>query len=137
MFAVAVKGILVTPLNEVVSLINERDEWEPPGGRIEPGETPERCVEREINEELSLTVVVEQLLDTHLFQVIPCNYVFIVTCGCTLTSPFVPRISNEHKQIGTFSFDRLPSNLPQGYRSSIAAWAQSNYGTEAGEPAPI
>lgn len=123
MFSVSIKGVLRTPLNEIVLLMNERDEWELPGGRIELGETPEGCVEREINEELSLTVVAEELLDTYLFEVIPGKYVFIVTYGCTLKSSFVPRISNEHKQIGTFPLDRLPSNLPQGYRSSIAAWS--------------
>lgn len=122
MFTVSIKGVFRTPLNEVVLLMNERDEWELPGGRIELWETPEECVEREINEELSVTVAAEELLDSYLFEVIPGKYVFIVTYGCTLKSPFVPRISNEHKRIGTFPFDRLPSNLPQGYRSSIAAW---------------
>jgi len=123
MFTVSIKGVFVTPSKEIVLLMNERDEWELPGGRIELGETPESCVEREINEELGLTVLVEQLLDTYLFKVIPCKYVFIVTYRCTLKSPFIPRISNEHKKIGSFPVDRLPQNLPQGYRSSIAAWS--------------
>lgn len=122
MYPVSIKGVLHTPSGEVVLLMNERDEWELPGGRIELGETPEECVEREISEELSLSVAVDELLDTYLFEVIPEKHVFVVTYGCRLKGPFLPCISDEHKRIGTFPPDQLPSNLPDGYRSSIAAW---------------
>lgn len=134
MFTVSIKGVFRTPSGEVVLLMNERDEWELPGGRIELGETPQECVEREISEELSLSVVAEELLDTYLFEVIPEKYVFIVTYGCSLKSPFIPRISDEHKRIGTFPPDQLPLHLPRGYRSSIAAWYCRNKAVPVGLP---
>ena len=102
--------------------MNERDEWELPGGRIEVGETPMACVEREICEELDLRVFAEELLDTYLFEVIPKKYVFIVTYACRLSGQFTPRISEEHKRIGLFRPEALPPNLPAGYRASITSW---------------
>ena len=41
-----------------------KDWWEFPGGKIEPGETPEDCIVREIREELAAEIAVEKLLCT-------------------------------------------------------------------------
>ena len=41
-----------------------KDGWECPGGKIEPGETPEEAIVREIKEELDTEVEVIELLDT-------------------------------------------------------------------------
>lgn len=122
MFPVSIKGIFCIPSGEIVLLMNEREEWELPGGRIEMDETPQQCVEREIREELSIEVKADQLIDAYLFEVIPTKYVFIVTYACVLTGPFLPRISAEHQRIGLFQPDALPTNLALGYRTSIQAW---------------
>lgn len=122
MFTVSIKGIFCIASGEVVMLMNERDEWELPGGRIEIGESPRECVEREIREELDVAVTAGELLDTYLFEVVPGKHVFIATYACALTGSFVPRISDEHKRIGLFLPDALPDNLPQGYRASISLW---------------
>ena len=41
-----------------------KDGWEFPGGKIEPSETPEEAIVREIKEELDTEVEVIELLDT-------------------------------------------------------------------------
>jgi 8-oxo-dGTP diphosphatase len=54
--------------------------WELPGGKVEPGESPETALTREIAEELGCAVIVEQWLDgeqpigtTHVLRAAVCR----------------------------------------------------------------
>lgn len=122
-YPVSIKGVLIRD-DRVLLVHNERDEWELPGGRIEPGETPEQTVAREITEESGLPVEVSDILDAWMYHIdVADKDVFIVTYGCTTTSTVAPVLSHEHSRIGEFAEDEVSGlRMPEGYKRSIATW---------------
>lgn len=79
--------------------------WEFPGGKIEPGESPQEALKREIHEELGCDVVVGDLINTarHRYDF---GTVHLTTYYCTLESG-EPRVT-EHSALDW----RLPADLP-------------------------
>jgi mutator protein MutT len=122
-YPVSIKGVLFVN-GKVLLVRNDRNEWELPGGRMEPGETQEQTLVREFREELSIDVEPVSLIDSYEFEVIPSRYVRIVTYGCRLRGEFAPRTSNEHTACAL----HLPAELaqiplPASYARSINSWS--------------
>uniref|UniRef100_UPI003F499C63 NUDIX hydrolase n=1 Tax=Amycolatopsis sp. CA-096443 TaxID=3239919 RepID=UPI003F499C63 len=124
-YPVSIKGVLVRD-GRVLLARNDRDEWELPGGRIEPGETPEECVAREIAEETGLRVAVAGILDSWVYHIaVADKNVFIVTYGCATDMDQAPVLSHEHNRVAEFAEHEVPGlTMPAGYKRSIAAWFQ-------------
>ncbi|SFF99035.1 8-oxo-dGTP diphosphatase [Desulfotomaculum arcticum] len=59
--------VLITQRNENV---HQALKWEFPGGKIEPGESPEECLAREIDEELGLKINVGDIFHvvSHVYE---------------------------------------------------------------------
>jgi HAD superfamily hydrolase (TIGR01509 family) len=119
-WVVSVKGVVFDG-DGVLLALNERKEWELPGGQLEAGETPEHCVRREILEESNLLVEPCGLLDAWVFDVVPGKLVLILAYACTLvSSPSSLLVSAEHSEVRFVPLqDMAGLLLPDGYRAAI------------------
>jgi len=116
---ISIKGIIIEN-NHVLLLKNDRNEWELPGGRLEVDEDPEKCLIREIYEELRLNCMVNCIIDSWVYEVFQGKYVFIVTylCKCNDTSNVI--ISEEHLEYRWVQIEDLDDVIiPEGYKQSI------------------
>jgi len=131
-FPVSVKGVLIEDAG-VVLLLNERDEWELPGGRLERGENPAACLEREFAEELGAEITVGEILDCWLYRPLPDKEVLIVTYAVRRLDQRELRVSREHRNFGVFALEALQAlRLPEGYRRSILDCAARPRSASAG-----
>ena len=83
-----------------------KDWWEFPGGKIEPDETPENALKREIQEELSVEINVDEFLCTVEYDYPK----FHLTMHCYLCSLLTEALHlNEHEAAKWLSKDELDS----------------------------
>jgi 8-oxo-dGTP pyrophosphatase MutT (NUDIX family) len=121
-FPVSVKGVAVQA-GRVLLLMNERAEWELPGGKLELGEDPRACAAREIGEESGWQVATGPILDCWQYHISQGQDVLVVTYGCHVASTGPPEISHEHRRAALVSpADVAALNMPDGYKRSVMTW---------------
>lgn len=82
--------------------------WELPGGKLEPGEDPERCVVRECREECAIEVRVRDILDV-TFHRYPEKDVLLLFYDCELVSGEVEHLGVvDHAWVGPDALDDYP-----------------------------
>ncbi|HSX02971.1 MAG TPA: NUDIX domain-containing protein [Candidatus Saccharimonadia bacterium] len=106
---------------------NERNEWELPGGKLDPGEQPAETVAREMLEELGVKVHVGRVVDNYLYtihmSVDENRGVLVASYACE----FVERVGQvEHiGEAGRAEFRQFPPgeiealNMPEFYKRAI------------------
>lgn len=123
---ISVKGIVFED-ERVWLRKNERNEWELPGGKIDPGEQPKQTVKRELLEELGFNVSVNDLISADIYTInksIDESYGVLVVCyRCELLSKTeVFEIIGEagKAEFKLFSINEVDSlNMPSFYKNSI------------------
>lgn len=83
-----------------------KDWWEFPGGKIEPGESPEEALKREIREELSTEISVDKFLCTVEYDY-PKFHLTMHCFWCSLQSDALHL--NEHEAAKWLSLDQIDS----------------------------
>jgi 8-oxo-dGTP pyrophosphatase MutT (NUDIX family) len=122
-YPTSIKGVLIAD-GRVLLLLNERGEWDLPGGRPDPGEDHRTALAREVREEAGLAVEVGALLDEHLFEVLPQRFVRIVSYACALVGARDVVLSHEHLDTRWIALAEIGETidghpLPKGYLGAI------------------
>ncbi len=90
------KCLLACQRNSASSLA---EKWEFPGGKIEPGESPETALKREILEELGVSISMISPLKTVIHQYAHLDFeILLIPYLCEINSAEIPQ-ALEHAQI--------------------------------------
>jgi len=129
----SVKGVVIHD-GCVLLLLNERGEWDLPGGRPDAGEDHRAALRREVREETGLEVEVGAAIDGHLFEVLLGRFVRILSFTCQLVGASAVVLSHEHLETRwqplaelaeTIAGRRLPSGYLAAIRQSIGPRSSS------------
>ena len=116
---VSVRGVLVTPREETLVVRRSSDgEWELPGGRIGPEEDVEAGLERELDEETSVEVRIEETVHANAWQNDDGNGRFAVYYRCRTEDREV-RLSEEHDAYRWLPYDEAARLLPGPGASAV------------------
>jgi anaerobic magnesium-protoporphyrin IX monomethyl ester cyclase len=95
--------------------------WSIPGGRVEPDETPDETIRREVLEELGVQCSPTAYLGAFVYQCPDEDFrAFSLAYTVRLDQPWKGQVSSEHSRVQWFTLDDLPKNLSAPARFAIA-----------------
>jgi 8-oxo-dGTP diphosphatase len=101
--------------------------WEFPGGKLEPGETPEAALVRELREELGVEATATRVLKTELHAYAHGLEVEIVFVECVLASHEFARSTEVHASRWLRPADIPPDEVLEGDRAFLAQLAAGEF----------
>jgi 8-oxo-dGTP pyrophosphatase MutT (NUDIX family) len=85
---ISIKAIIFEG-NKIWLRLNERKEWELPGGKIDSKEQPRQAIIREIYEELGFNISIKEIVDASVYTIESIsspNKILLVTYACDIMS---------------------------------------------------
>jgi len=105
--------------NVLLLLRNDKTpKWSLVSGELKDGEDPMECLNREIEEELSISSSIVKMKKIDVENIEEKNMIFHYYEGLT-SNEFKPKLDKENLDWGWFSKDNLPSPLYDGMTSKI------------------
>ncbi|HWQ72546.1 MAG TPA: (deoxy)nucleoside triphosphate pyrophosphohydrolase [Desulfitobacteriaceae bacterium] len=89
--------------------------WEFPGGKIEPGETPEECLKREIREEFNVEIEVLEYFDQSIYTSDKGQIKLMAYLCKWISGEFILKVHSRIRWVGYDEldlFDYAPADIP-------------------------
>lgn len=99
--------------------------WEFPGGKIEPGETPETCLRRELEEEFSIAVDVGEFIGESIYAYAEGRIRLLAYTCCNRTGDPVCNVHAECRWVPVADlpgYDLLPADIPLARLIANRTW---------------
>lgn len=114
-FRIGVYALIFEQERVLLALRRDIDWWNLPGGGMEPGETVEEAMRREVREETGLEVAVERLVGVYSK---PQKQEVVLTFLCRITGG-QPSPTEESRECRFFAPDALPPDLLPKHRQRV------------------
>lgn len=123
---IATKGFIVND-NKLLIIKRAPDEvqmpgiWEVPGGRLDPGEHPQKGLQREVEEETGLTVEVKHPLSVRHFERVDGQTITMMIFLCKVLDNQVKgvKLSEEHSEYEWIPIEKSKDKISEFYHDEV------------------